>query len=209
MPYSPLFSRSAFVWTCTVILLLGAARSGNCAEPPSLVALDAKGRKMAPRAGPLPHACVLDTRTGLTWEVKTDDSGLRDKDWIYSWFVSLQAETGNPAGYQNSGRCHNKRDCDTERYVSSVNKLGLCGFRDWRLPSAEELEGLLRTDSRGAKIDPLYFPNTPAAYYWSSDYVPLEVGGALLVSFELGMSLAGNSASGAYVRLVRGPAKRP
>lgn len=192
-----------------MIALLGASRGGSCAEPPSLVALDTKGRKVAPRAGPLPHACVLDTGTGLTWEVKTDDNGVRDKDWIYSWFVSLRAETGNPAGYPNSGRCHNKQDCDTERYVGSVNKLGLCGFRDWRLPSAEELEGLLRPEGTGAKIDTRYFPNTPAAYYWSSDYVPLEVGGALLVSFELGMSLAGNSASGAYVRLVRGPAKRP
>jgi hypothetical protein len=208
-----LFSSASFrpspVRTCAALLLLGASGSGNSAEPPSLVALDTKGKKVAPRSGPLPHACVLDTRTGLTWEVKTDDKGLRDKDWIYSWFTSMQAETGNPVGYPNSGRCHNKQDCDTERYAGSINKAGLCGFRDWRLPTSEELEGLLRNDREGAKIDPLYFPNTPAAYFWSSDYVPLEVGGAMLVSFELGMSLAGNSASGAYVRLVRGPAKRP
>ena len=207
MPFSSAYSRSVLAWVCAALLLSGVA-SVIHAEPASLVALDAKGRKTQPRTGPLPHACVLDAGTGLTWEVKTDDNGLRDKDWIYSWFISKQAETGHPVGYPNSGRCHNKQGCDTEAYASIVNKSGLCGFRDWRLPSAEELEGLLRTDREGVKIDPLFFPNTPAAYFWTSDFVPLEVGGAKLVSFELGMSLAGNSASGGYVRLVRGPAKK-
>lgn len=208
MLFSSAHSRSTLVGTCATFLLLGATGSVSGAEPASLVALDAKGRTTKPRSGALPHACVLDARTGLTWEVKTDDNGLRDKDWIYSWFIGKRAETGHPVGYPNSGRCHNKQGCDTEAYASSVNKSGLCGFRDWRLPTAEELEGLLLTGREGAKIDPLFFPNTPAAYFWTSDYVPLEVGGAMLVSFELGMSLAGNSASGAYVRLVRGPARR-
>ncbi|HNC04518.1 MAG TPA: hypothetical protein PLY05_14335, partial [Agitococcus sp.] len=30
--------------------------------------------------------CVLDKQTGLMWEKKTDDDGLRDKDHRYSWF---------------------------------------------------------------------------------------------------------------------------
>ena len=191
-----------------IFLLSGVLSSESGAEPSPYLALDAKGKKTQPKAGPLPHSCVLDSRTGLTWEVKTDDDGVRDKDWLYSWFVSLQPETGKSVGYQNSGRCHNKQGCDTESYVGNSNKRGLCGFRDWRLPSAAELEGLLITERDGTKIDPLFFPNTPASYFWSSDFIPLEVGGAMLVSFELGMSLAGNSGSGAHVRLVRGPGKR-
>ncbi len=194
--------------TASVVLVLCLASFVCRADTSQYVALNIKGEKTAPQSGPKPHACVFDTRTSLTWEVKTDDDGLRDKDWIYSWYISMQPETGKSTGYQNSGRCHNKQHCDTEGYASIVNKRGLCGFRDWRLPTAEELESLLRTDREDIKIDPLYFPNTPASYYWTRDFVPLEVGGAMLVSFELGMSLVGNSGSGAHIRLVRGPAKR-
>lgn len=193
--------------TCSALFILAATSPGSFAEPSSYVALDDNGKKISPRTGARGHACVIDTRTGLTWEVKTDDDGPRDKDWIYSWYVSMQPETGKSVGYQNSGRCHNKQGCDTESYANNINKRGLCGFRDWRLPTSAELEGLLIPETSGAKIDPVFFPNTPASYYWSSDFVPLEVGGAMLVSFELGMSLAGNSGSGAHVRLVRGPAK--
>ena len=205
-PFS--YFRSVLVKTGMALLMLGIAGGTSAADPSPYVALDAKGKKTPPKAGPVPHVCVVDTRSGLTWEVKTDDDGLRDKDWLYSWFVSIQPETGKSVGYLNSGRCHNKQGCDTESYTNNINKRGLCGFRDWRLPSAAELEGLLLAEREGAKIDPLYFPNTPASYFWSSDFVPLEVGGATLVSFELGIPLAGNSGSGAHVRLVRGPGKR-
>jgi hypothetical protein len=194
--------------TGVALLLLGLGGDASAADPSPYVALDAKGKRTQPKAGPRPHACVLDTRSGLTWEVKTDDDGLRDKDWLYSWFVGIQPETGKSVGYPNSGRCHKAQGCDTESYAGKVSQSGLCGFRDWRLPTAAELEGLLLRERAGAKIDPVFFPNTPASYFWSSDFVPLEVGGATLVSFELGMSLAGNSGSGAHVRLVRGPTTR-
>ncbi len=197
----------AFDRVLALLLMSAVGHLTLAAEPSPYVAVDTQGRKTHPKAGRLPHPCVLDTRTGLTWEVKTDDDGLRDKDWIYSWFVSIQPETGKPAGYPNSGRCSNNQGCDTESYVSGVNKSRLCGYRDWRLPSAHELEELLTETPNAPKIATLFFPNTAASYYWSSDYVALEVGGAVLVSFELGLSLAGNSGSGAHVRLVRGSAK--
>jgi hypothetical protein len=178
------------------------------ADASAYVALNAKGLKTNPQAGARPHSCVLDTASGLVWEVKTDDNGPADKDWIYSWYDKTLEGKGVPVGYPDSGRCGAKGRCDTQSYVADTNKRGLCGFRDWRLPTAEELEGLLRPEAPGAKIDARFFPNTPAGYFWTSDYVPTEVGGAMLVSFELSMSLLGNSASGAYVRLVRGPGKR-
>lgn len=191
-----------------LLLLSGLALPTQAVEPPPYVAIDARGKQTRPKAGRLPHPCVLDIRTGLTWEVKTDDDGTRDKDWLYSWFVSTQPETGKPAGYPNSGRCRNNQGCDTQSYVSAINKSRLCGYLDWRLPSAAELEGLLEENQNAAKIASLFFPNTPASYFWSSDYVALEVGGAVLVSFELGLSLSGNSGSGAHVRLVRGSSKQ-
>jgi hypothetical protein len=176
------------------------------ADTSPFVALDAKGKKTLPKAGPRPHPCVLDTASGLVWEVKTDDKGPGDKDWSYSWYDKQKANEGFPVGYPDGGHCAHKGSCDTAGYVVATNKRRLCGFSDWRLPGAEELEGLLRPELP-KKIDERFFPNSLASYYWTGSYVALEVGGAMFVSFEHGMPLAGNSAAAAAVRLVRGPAK--
>jgi hypothetical protein len=53
----------------------------------------------------------------------------------------------------DSGRCGAKGRCDTPAHVADINKRGLCGSRDWRLPTAQELEGLLQPEAPGAKID--------------------------------------------------------
>lgn len=176
------------------------------AESSAYVALDAKGKKTVPKAGARPHPCVLDTATGLVWEVKTDDKGPGDKDWTFTWYDKTKAEEFFPVGYQDGGSCFNKGNCDTAGYVVATNKRRLCGFSDWRLPTAEELAGLLRPELP-RKIDERFFPNSLADYYWSGTYVALEVGGAMFVSFEHGMILAGNSAAAAAVRLVRGQLK--
>ena len=39
-------------------------------------------------------ACTRDNATGLVWEVKTDDGGLRDKDNTYSWYDPNPATNG-------------------------------------------------------------------------------------------------------------------
>lgn len=178
------------------------------AESSAYVALDAKGKKTVPKAGARPHPCVLDTATGLVWEVKTDDRGPGDKRWTFTWYDKTKAEEFFPVGYPDGGSCLNKGSCDTAGYVVATNKRRLCGFSDWRLPTAEELAGLLRPELP-KKIDERFFPNSLADYYWSGTYVALEVGGAMFVSFEHGMILAGNSAAAAAVRLVRGPVAKP
>jgi hypothetical protein len=188
-------------------LSLAMAPAFGQSEASPYVALDAKGKKTAPKAGKHPHPCVLDTGTGLVWEVKTDDNGPGDKDWTFTWYDQTKRDEGFPVGYPDGGNCMHKGECDTAAYVAATNKRRLCGFSDWRLPSDEELSGLLRP-ALPKKIDERFFPNSLAGYYWTGSYVPLEVGGAMLVSFEHGMSLAGNSAAGASLRLVRGPAKR-
>jgi hypothetical protein len=174
------------------------------AESSNYVALDAKGKKTTPKAGARPHPCVLDTATGLIWEVKTDDKGPGDKRWSYTWFDKSKHGEGFPVGYQDGGSCTHKGSCDTTGIVVATNKRRLCGFTDWRLPTADELAGLLRPELP-KKIDERFFPNSLADYYWTGTYVALEVGGAMFVSFEHGMTLAGNSAAAAAVRLVRGP----
>lgn len=191
--------------TLAIILPLSLLPMAGYADSSPYVALDAKGRKTTPKGGARPHPCVLDAATGLIWEVKTDDDGPSGKRWTFTWYDKSKAEEHFAVGYPDGGSCTHKGSCDTTGIVVATNKRRLCGFSDWRLPTADELAGLLRPDLP-KKIDERFFPNSLADYYWTGTYVALEVGGAMFVSFEHGLILAGNSAAAAAVRLVRGQA---
>lgn len=137
--------------------------------------------------------CVRDNITGLIWEGKTDDGGLRDKDNTYT------NEGGGAAG-------------DTSGYVAAVNALNLCGFSDWRLPTMQELINLVDYGKIGvAPINTTSFGNTALGYYWSADVLSTDSTRALMVSWQI---LGGGSGFGGragtsqmrFVRLVRGSA---
>ncbi len=101
--------------------------------------LDASGNALP--ASATNHTCVLDNVTGLVWEVKTADGGLRDQKWTYTWYDS-SAPGGNP-GTASGGTCHDTGRCDTEKFTLDVNTAGLCGFHDWRMPNLKELVGIV------------------------------------------------------------------
>ncbi|OQX11937.1 MAG: hypothetical protein BWK73_16210 [Thiothrix lacustris] len=119
-------------------------------------------------------SCVKDNVTGLMWEVKTDDSGLHDKDWTYSWYEPDGSKNGGNAGTQNGGSCGETSICDTSSYVQSVNAHGWCGANDWRMPTVDELSGIATLDRVDPAIDTRYFPNVPSTtippsvFLWSS-----------------------------------------
>jgi hypothetical protein len=50
-------------------------------------------------------ACTRDNITGLIWEIKTDDNGLRDKDYSYTWYSTDAASNGGNAGSAGSNTC--------------------------------------------------------------------------------------------------------
>jgi hypothetical protein len=94
--------------------------------------------------------CVRDNITGLIWEGKTT--------------------TGDRSGtdtYTNHG---DGRSGDATAYVTAINNEGLCGFNDWRLPTVEELHGIVNYGVVGsaAKITPDWFPNTNVDAYWTA-----------------------------------------
>ena len=121
-------------------------------------------------------ACVTDNVTGLTWEVKTSiTTDLRYFGHSYTWFSSDYSENGGNSGSNgsNSSACTlvpPAFSCDTEAYATSVNRMSLCSFSDWRLPSYRELMTLVVFGSAtNPLIDANYFPNSPAVPFWASN----------------------------------------
>jgi Protein of unknown function (DUF1566) len=104
--------------------------------------------------------CVRDKVTGLMWEIKTDDGGLRDKDLLFTNLANNQAG-------------------DASAYVAAVNAAGLCAANDWRLPTRTELESLLdfSVGYPGTRIDTQWFPNSPDTIHWSSTAADVNAGG--------------------------------
>lgn len=122
-------------------------------------------------------ACTQDNLTGLLWEVKTTDGGLRDADNTHSWYNPNAATNGGFVGIQDNGNCTGGIACDTLSYVQAVNASKLCGKSDWRLPRVEELISL-SDYTRAPAINPVYFPNTPPYWYVSSTIGPVDSGKA-------------------------------
>ena len=174
-------------------------------------------------------SCVRDNRTGLVWEVKTNDRGLRDRFNTYSWyFPAGDVLTGGDQGAANGGQCHGGIACDTQSYIDAINTMDLCGRGNtWRLPTPEELRSI-NDYSRGYDTRPTldvdFFPHDPAvvdsslyakgvwsmlSYYPDEDSVILNR--ALGFSYQHGTPLSAqkspdseNAADALYVRLVNG-----
>ncbi|HFQ13574.1 MAG TPA: DUF1566 domain-containing protein [Gammaproteobacteria bacterium] len=149
--------------------------------------------------------CVRDNVTGLIWEVKTDDGGLRDKDNTYTWYNPDPATNGGNAGTQNGGTCTGSA-CDTYGYAQAVNSQVLCGYSDWRLPWLEELRSIVdySTPSPSTTVDTAYFPNTIYGWFWSALPDASGSGRAWLVYFGNGGDGTAYKSNSRHVRLVRG-----
>jgi len=122
----------------------------------SFTKLDAAGNELP--ASATEWSCVLDNVTGLTWEVKSDDGGIHDKDNLYRWGGKTALGDGTWGTYYD----------DWDSLVDGSNNEGLCGFTDWRVPTIKELEGLVDASRYNPSIDSGYFPNTRASDFWSS-----------------------------------------
>jgi Protein of unknown function (DUF1566) len=163
-------------------------------------ALDVSGLPTTPGSSATPHPCTRDNVTGLVWEVKSADGGLRDQKWTYSWYDSVYLYNGYQSATTN---CKTTGRCDTEKFVADVNVSALCGFSNWRMPTTNELQGIVHYGRITPAIDPLYFPNTLSSVFWSGSPDTSYWSDAWLVSFVNGNTNAGSQSSGNHVRLVR------
>jgi len=148
-------------------------------------------------------SCVADNQTNLVWEVKTVDGGIRDTNHSYTWF---DPEPGNQTGVEDGGRCSGGVKCDTHHYQANLNQQRLCGYSDWRLPSREELETLVKFQAKKSRatIDERFFPAAAASWYWTASSNDSNPGYAWYVLFRNGIPLNDLKARPKHIRLVRG-----
>jgi len=147
--------------------------------------------------------CVEDKSSKLTWEVKKNDSGIRDKDYTYTW---LRGIIGENKGVSNGGRCKGDVKCDTYSYVRAMNEQKLCGYSDWRLPTREEMETLIdyNTTAKDATINKTYFPEAVPSWYWTATENSQRENFAWYVLFRNGIALNDLKERPKHIRLVRG-----
>lgn len=129
-----------------------------------LVKIDKNGEPIEAWAGP--WSCICDTDTGLLWEVKTDDEGIHDGRWTYSWYQYEE-------GIENNGDCYFEEErCDTEDLIRNTNQQKLCATQNWRLPDITELRSIILQESKSGRplIATEYFPKTQKGDYWTRNF---------------------------------------
>jgi len=189
---------------------VGLSKAGGGSAGFDFTKLDSSGNPLPADAAS--WDCVRDNVTGLIWEIKTDDGGLRDKDWYYTWYNSDPATNGGDAGSLGFNTCGGtlpSSQCNTQAYVAAVNALNpkLCGFSDWRMPTVEELRTIVDySRPYPAIVDTAYFPQTLPYYYWSASPYASDPDNAWYLDFRLGDTIAyvNDKGYGYAVRLMRG-----
>jgi Protein of unknown function (DUF1566) len=129
-------------------------------------------------AAPTNWACTKDKRTGLTWEIKTAAQGLRHYQNYYSNYDSLV----DPQNLEGTPPDQSQLDWETNSigYRNAVNAMALCGYTNWRIPTAEELFSLYNFGRSPSSllIDTDWFPNTASGIgYHSATKQTAQAGG--------------------------------
>ena len=131
-----------------------------------------------------PWGCVRDNWTGLEWEVATPPQsvGLFDSGYIYTWYNPDPNTNGGNSGVSEGG----PYSMDTYHYVQLVNRVGLCGHSDWRLPTASELRNLINFAAVGGATQTadglITIPNLQIGGYWTATSDPVYPDRAVVVS---------------------------
>jgi len=190
----------------TLILTLACLVLASCSRSPNDVANPHDTKYTTVNVGP--DACVLDTDTGLTWQTKTTEPGLHKVTNTYSWFDPTEANGElDYRGLEDGGDCTGSA-CDTWHYVKAVNEAGFCGYKDWRVPSKNELFSV--SDLRRAKHPPTmntnFFPLAQAAEYWSANDYSFQYNTAWAWNFQYGQDRVDWKKEPKLLRLVRGTA---
>ncbi len=144
---------------------------------------------------------VIDNVTGLEWEKKNDDGGLRDVDNKYCWDAAAC-----PGSAPTTGNIYD--------WVAALNTAAYSGSSDWGIPNADELQSIIDYGAYDPAVGSA-FDNVDCVggcsscsciasnQYWTDDtYVnsPATAWYVYFVNGNVGQTL---KTSGQYVRAVR------
>ncbi|MBD8513450.1 DUF1566 domain-containing protein [Photobacterium sp. CAU 1568] len=133
------------------------------------IKLDTEGKRL-PRQDlawkQLKFSCVADANTGLIWETKSatdlEHPSLHDDLYYFSF-------DGKDSSIPFNGTCYNpdtgklasdRTQCSAANQVTKVNESKLCGLSNWRLPSQQEIYGIMNLQGdQSTALDRSYFPN--------------------------------------------------
>ena len=200
------YAGNGAVYSVVVTDSVGATTSSNATLTVSLSTSSTKSYSQVANASDGLYAkteCVQDNNTGLIWEGKNPGaigSGSRLGTSTYTNYDSTAS------GQKDEGTNPAQADIDASTnsigYKNSVNTSALCGYTDWRLPTKEELQGIVAS-SGNPKIDTTWFPDTRAAAYWSSSPHVVYASYAWSVGFDYGLANGFDRDYYGHVRLVR------
>lgn len=142
---------------------------------------------------------VSDILTGLMWETKNDNGGVRDKDNTYTWSATSPAMNGTAV----------------TSFLSALNSPPcFAGYCDWRMPSVAELLELVDAAAASPKIAAVFNSSctpgctacscTVAANHWTSTTNPSDAANAARVNFSTGFTGNASKTFASAVRAVRG-----
>jgi hypothetical protein len=144
---------------------------------------------------------ITDNWTGLMWEKKGRDGSIHDWENRYTW------STGEP--YDPDGSAFTE-------FIATLNDTAFAGHTDWRVPTVDELLGILDYGQSLPATPAMFRSNcerdcsatecscTASGFYWSSTTSLDGKGTAWLAFFGYGYVRSLEKTTDAHVRAVRG-----
>lgn len=172
---NPLPSNSP-TWSCTLDNVTGIVWENKQADQSLMPATDPDTGESIPasigveefRAKNFRHAWRVDNEEangGSVGHAETRDQQLSSSEPVGNNSVQGQCAYGEDGGRRA------QLFCNTKTYLSEMNRLGTCGFDNWRMPSIEELRSIANYDvaDNSALPDARFFDGVEAGTrYWSS-----------------------------------------
>ena len=184
----------------------------NPAEPYSLVFKGCDANNVATYYDKT--ECVRQNSTGLIWQgqMPAGSGDLRANDQYKTNYDStIELQKSNNGSPKAPTQAEIDASTNSIGFKNAVNLSNLCGSDAWRLPTKDELLGIVKTNAAAPMIDTDWFPNTPQyGLYWTSSPLAGVAHFAWYVNFYNGYAYGdgrdyyyyGND-SGNLVRLVR------